>query len=238
MKKSLASISLSFLTILLSLSISSHGAANSCISFGGKSISGKFEASGAIYRVKDGYKVIYDGDDPKLIGGTVATKVEIDTRVKCEGFEGKVYSSDLSVSKTSDDPKVSGSISVFFPAGSCPTQSIHIRILKPQCQFGEGCDKLVVKESVSILGNDLYWLDASDDSQGLPCQKKPTKAPSKTSRVNEKNPAISDSTLKPNVCPGEYSFINGVCVPKQISACPAGYTFKDGTCVPGAKVVK
>lgn len=194
-------VSLFSIITFFSVSTPVLAAPSACIRFGGKSFSNQFESAGTLYKVKDGYKVIYDGDDPLAAGATIATQVEIDTQVQCEGFEGKVYSSALTGSHR--HPRVSGILPVFYPAGKCPVQSITIRILQPKCMFGSGCEELVVKESVSVLGSDLYWLDTVDDSLEAPCKKK--------SDTGSIKPSVNDNTSKriPKVQLNDYSAKGG-----------------------------
>ena len=153
--------------------VSKASEVNKCIYFGKKSQSGEYKSAGVIYKTKTGYRVIFDGDDPMLMGAPIAQKVQLDTTgIECgDEFKGEIHEADLvGIDETFDKAtKVSPPIIAYYPAGFCPGKSIRVNILAPVHQR---TDELHIVDSASIPGDELFWLGMTEDFEKNPCKIK------------------------------------------------------------------
>jgi hypothetical protein len=146
------------------------------IQLGGFGVSGFTQAETMIYRTKNGYVALYDGNDSKVMGRPFVTHIEFDTsKTGCiidgKEFKGKVYRSELLPSKIENVPNSVFSkapLPVEFPAGACPTNKIAVNILGPTCLSPDpACRRLKVYQSYEVSPGDLHFLDALEDEKEL-----------------------------------------------------------------------
>lgn len=146
------------------------------IQLGALGVSGITMAETMIYRKKDGYVALYDGNQLNDTGRPFATHIEFDTSntgctIDGKPFEGQVYQSELLPSNIESAPNSLFSkkpLAVVFPAGECPANKITVRILGPTCLSPDpACKKLKTYQTYKVLPGDLHFLDAIEDENDL-----------------------------------------------------------------------